>query len=129
MAGSLFKMRGDGRSRESGVLLADAMLAIALFGVALASWAGLTQMKMRAIGEAERRFVATSAAQSAIAEAREGLRAPGAFEVKGGAGLKGELRSLPRPDGLHDLVAEVRWREPGAPNVEESVVISTTGRP
>jgi len=116
-------------TRERGTLLVDAMLALALFGAALASWAALTNQKMRTIGEADRRFVATNAAQSAIAELRERVRAPGPFAVPGGAGLSGELRVMSRPDGLQEIVAEVRWREPGSRDVEESVVISTAGRP
>lgn len=119
-----------GRPRERGALLLDAMIAVSFFAIALATWAAMTTQKLKTIGEADRRFRATAAAQSAIAEAREGTRKPGPFAVAGPGGLAGDLQLQPRSDGLQEIVVVVRWREPGsAAREEEKVVVSTAGKP
>lgn len=111
--------RRDGRER--GALLIDALVAISLFIAILGAWLSMTNSKQRAIGEAERRFRAVQAAESAIAELRDGAREPGAFKAAGG--LDGEIETMPRADGTRDVTVTVRWMEPG--RREESVRLST----
>ncbi len=116
------------RRRERGVLLIDALVAMSFFGVVLGGWLALTNLKFRALGEADRRFRATQAASSAIAEMRDGWRSPGKFVVPGGAGLMGDAAlGEPRPDGWRELTVTVRWTEPGMR--EETVRLTTLVKP
>ncbi|HVY60761.1 MAG TPA: hypothetical protein VHF22_03870, partial [Planctomycetota bacterium] len=95
------------------------------FAVVLGGWVTLTSMKSKTIGEADRRFRATQAAQSMLALAREGLLAPGQhYEVPDKVGLKADLTVEDHGGGVKVMHAIVTWREPGQREVE-SVKLST----
>lgn len=123
------KVGRRGRARERGALLIDAVVAVSFFGTVLGAWAMLTNTKWKVMDEADRRFRAVQACESAIAELRDGARAPGAFQVPGAKQLKGELTVAARPDGWRDVTATVKWREPGAKGTNEQVKLSTVARP
>lgn len=112
------------RRRERGALMIDALVALSFFGVILGTWAAMTNAKSRVIGEADRRFRAVQAAESALAEARDGARGPGPFTVPGLAMAAEVSMGDPRADGLREVTVSVRWREPGGPG-EEGVTLST----
>lgn len=64
--------RARGFGGETGLVLADYFLAVSIFSVSLAAFLGMSNVKLTAAGEAERRFRATYAAESALAEVRAG---------------------------------------------------------
>jgi hypothetical protein len=116
------------RRAERGVLLVDALVALSFFAVILGGWVTLTNMKSRTIGEADRRFRATQAAQSMLALARDGLLKPGQHdEIPVDKKMFGaDLQSKRRDDGLTELTAIVTWTEPG--QGQQSVRLSTLSK-
>jgi len=66
---------GGGSSRRGGrgIVLVDYFIAVAVFSASLATFLGLSSLKLKALGEAERRFRAVQAAESALAETRSAV--------------------------------------------------------
>ena len=100
------------RRGERGSILFDYFIAVSFFMTILGGFFQMTAMKVRAIGEADRRMRAVAAAETRLAEYRVGAAEAGFFSVPGQPDLRGELVLEPREDGLVKATAIVRWREP-----------------
>jgi len=115
--------RGRAFGRETGLVLADYFLAVSIFSVSLAAFVGLSTVKINAAGEAERRFRATFAAESALAEVRAG----GVEKLGGAAG--DDWRDVRRfavaglPEGGEAGLVQARRRGTGG-LVEVRVVVA-----
>ena len=123
------RTRRDGRRGERGALLVDALIAMLFFGTILAAWAALVKAETRSATEADRRFRAVCAAESAMAEVRDGMRVAGEFPVAGAGALKGAVTLTPRPDGWRDCEVRISWRLQGRDGGEESLKLTSIVRP